>query len=123
MKKIFIVACMLTFALMVSAQGGQGGGQRQMTPEQRAQRLEQTKKDLNLNDKQFAEYKKIDEDYQKKVQAARQGGNFDREAMTKLREEQTAAVKKILTADQFKKYQELQAAQRQRGGQGGGGNR
>jgi len=124
MKRIFIVACMLTFALMVSAQGGQGGGQRQggfqQTPEQRAARQEQMKKDLKLNDKQFADYKKLDEAYWKKVQAAREGGNVDREAMTKLRDEQTAAVKKILTADQFKKYEEIQAAQRQRGGQGGG---
>ena len=119
MKKIFLVTCLMAFAFMVSAQQG---GPRQQTPEQIAERQAQMKKDLNLNDKQFADYKKIDEEYQKKMQAARQGGNFDRDAMTKMRDEQTAKIKAVLTADQFKKYEELQAAQRQRMG-GGGGNR
>ena len=128
MKKIFIAACMLTFAFMISAQGGQGGGQGggqrqggfQQTPEQIAARNEQWKKDLNLNDKQFAEFKKINEDYQAKVAAARQGGGtVDRDAMQKLRDDQTAKIKAALTADQFKKYEELNAAQRGQGGQGG----
>jgi hypothetical protein len=121
MKKVFFVACLMTIAFMVSAQGGQRQGGFQQTPEQRAAAQEQMKKDLNLNDKQFVDYKKLEDEYYTKLQAARQGGQFDREAMTKLREEQTAKVKAILTADQFKKYEELLAAQRQR--MGGGGNR
>ena len=130
MKKIFIAACMLTFAFMISAQGGQGGGQGggqrqggfQQTPEQIAARNEQWKKDLNLNDKQFAEFKKINEDYQAKLAAARQGGGGGGgEATQKLREEQTTKLKAALTADQFKKYEELTAAQRGQRGQGGGG--
>jgi len=123
MKKIFMLACMLTFAFMISAQGGQGGGQ--MTPEQRAKfqadQLERYKTELKLNDKQFADFKKIEDEYNKKLQDARQGGNFDREAMTKMREERTKKIKAVITADQFKKFEELEAARMQR--QGGGGNR
>ena len=118
-----MLACMLTFAFMISAQGGQGGGQ--MTPEQRAKfqadQLERYKTELKLNDKQFADFKKIEDEYNKKLQDARQGGNFDREAMTKMREERTKKIKAVITADQFKKFEELEAARMQR--QGGGGNR
>jgi hypothetical protein len=115
----------MAFAVMVSAQ--QGGGQRggfQQTPEQRAAWYDTLKKEINLTDAKLNEIKKIDEEYQTKVQAARQGGGqLDRDAMTKMRDEQTAKIKAALTADQFKKYEELQAAQRQRMGGGGGGNR
>jgi len=132
MKRIFFVTCLLTFAFMVSAQGGQGGGQRQggqgggfrqQTPEQIAAQLEQMKKDLNLNDKQFADYKKIDEETRTKQQKIREdaGGDFEkmREASTKLREEQNAKIKAALTADQYKKYEEIMAQRRQGGGQRG----
>ena len=130
MKKFLVVSCLFVFAFMASAQGGQGGGQRQggqgggrqQTPEAIAEQQAQWKKDLNLDDKQFAEFKKIDDEARAKQQAARQGGNFDRDAMTKLREEQTTKIKAVLTADQFKKYEEL-SAQRRQGGGGGGGNR
>jgi len=122
MKKIFMVACLMTFAFMVSAQGqgGQGRGGFQQTPEQRAAWYETLKKEAKLTDAKVAEIRKIEDEYQTKMQAARQGGNFDRDAMTKLRDEQNAKVKAALTADQFKKYEELQAAQRQRMGGGGG---
>jgi len=134
MKRIFFVTCLLTFAFMVSAQGGQGGGQRQggqggqggfrqQTPEQISAQLEQMKKDLNLNDKQFADYKKIDEETRAKQQKMREdaGGDFEkmRDASVKLREEQNAKIKAALTADQYKKYEEIMAQRRQGGGQGG----
>ena len=137
MKKIFMVACMLTFAFMISAQGGQGGGgQRQgggqgggfqQSPERIAQNQERMKTELKLNDKQFADYKKIDEEMRKKQADVRQNAAGDREKMQaenlKLRTEQNEKMKKILTADQFKKYEELMAQQQQRGQGGGGGNR
>ena len=126
MKRIFILTCLLTFAFMISAQDGQRRGGFQMTPEQREANYEQMKKDLNLNDKQFAEFKKVSEEYQTKMREAREkaGGDRDkmREPMTKLREEQNNKLKTVLTADQFKKYEEIQAQRMQRGG-GGGGNR
>jgi len=134
MKRIFIVTCMLTFAFMISAQGGQGGGQGggqrqggfQQTPEQQAEYLNRMKTDLKLNDKQFTEFKKIYEETLKKQAALRekyQGGDREKmlEERTKLTTEQNAKYKAALTADQYKKLEELQAAQRQRMGQGGGG--
>ena len=132
MKRIFVVAFMLALAFTVSAQpagGGQrpaGGGGFQQTPEQIAANLETMKKELSLNDKQFDDFKKIDEEYNAKMAATLQSGNFDRDAMTKMREEQTTKIKAVLTADQFKKYEELQAQRMQRGpggAPGGGGPR
>ena len=125
MKKIFVVACLMTFALMVSAQDGQRRGGFQMTPEQRAQYYETLKKDLKLNDKQLDGIKKIDEKYQAKQREFREnnaGGDREkmREEFTKLRTAQNAEVKKLLSAEQFKKYEELQAQRMQRRGQGGG---
>ena len=126
MKRIFFVTCLLTFAIMVSAQDGQRRGGFQMTPEQRAAYFDQMKKDLNLNDKQFADFKKVSEEYQTKTREAMEKAGDDREArrevMTKLRAEQNDKLKSVLTADQFKKYEEIQAQRMQRGG-GGGGNR
>lgn len=133
MKKVFITACLMTFAFMISAQGGQGGqggqrqggGMRQQTPEQIAQQQEAVKKELNLNDKQFADYKKVEEEYQKSRQAAMQagggGGGFDREAMTKMTTDRNTKLKAIFTADQYKKFEERLAQQQQQRGQGGQG--
>jgi len=129
--KNFLTVGLLFFAFMVSAQqgGGQGGGQRQgggfqSTPEQREQQYQRMKTELNLNDKQFADYKKIAEETYTKQQAMRQnaggGGAADREAITKLRDEQNAKIKAALTADQYKKYEELQTQRGQGGGPGGG---
>ena len=124
MKRFLIVTCLMTFAIMVSAQEGQRRGGFQMTPEQRAQYYEQLKKDLSLSDKQLADFKKIDEEYMAKMREAREKAGDDREkmreSMTKLRAEQTAKIKPLLSEEQFKKYEELQAQRMQRGG---GGNR
>jgi len=125
MKKIFCITCMLTFALMISAQGGQGGGQgRQMSPEQQAQRYERMKTELKLNDKQLAEIKKIDEEFAPKQRELFEKYRDDREKMqaerTKLTEARNAKVKKLLSAEQYTKYVEFM---RPRQGQGGGGNR
>ena len=125
-----MVACMLTFAFMISAQGGQGGGQ--MTPEQRAKfqadRLERYKTELKLNDKQVADFKKIDDEYTTKrmeLFTKMRDSGADRDKIMaesdKMTKEQNEKIKKIFTADQFKKYEEMVAAQRQRMGQGGGG--
>ena len=141
MKKIFFAACMLTFAFMISAQGGQGGqggGQRQgggfqMSPERLAEQQEAIKKELNLNDKQFADYKKIAEETRTKTQAIRQNAGDDRDKMReesqKLTTEQNTKLKAVFTADQYKKYEAYLQNQRgqgggqRQGGGGGGGNR
>ena len=127
MKKIFCITCMLTFALMISAQGGQGGGQgRQMSPEQQAQRYERMKTELKLNDKQLAEIKKIDEEFAPKQRELFEKYRDDREKMqaerTKLTEARNAKVKKLLSAEQYTKYVEFMRPRQGQGG-GGGGNR
>ncbi|MDR2473633.1 MAG: hypothetical protein LBD53_08775 [Tannerella sp.] len=139
MKRIFSVSLMLLFACMMSlsaqdqggqrrqgGQGGQGGqGRGGFNSEQR---YEQLKKDLKLKDAQVDSLKSIDKDRRAEFQKARDangGGGGDREAMRaayqKMNEKYDARVKKVLTAEQYKKYNEQMEAMRQRGGQGGQG--
>ena len=116
MKKIFIVTCLLTFAFMISAQGGQGGGG--MNSERMAQYYDGLKKDCKLTDKQLAEIKKIDESYMPKYRDLFEKYRDDRDKMTeeftKLRKEVSGKVKPLLSAEQFKKYEEIQATRFQR---------
>jgi DNA-binding NtrC family response regulator len=73
---------------------------------------------LKLKDSQLDSIKKIDEVYRTKQQDVREKAGGDREKMreefTKLRAEQTAKIKPLLSAEQFKKYEELQAQRLQR---------
>jgi len=116
MKKIFIVTCLLTFAFMISAQGGQGGGG--MNSERMAQYYDGLKKDCKLTDKQLADIKKIDESYMPKMRELFEKYSDDREKMreemTKLRAEQNSKIKPLLSAEQYKKYEEIQATRFQR---------
>jgi len=130
MKRIFTVVCLLAFAFTVSAQGGGqrpagGAGGFQQSPEQIAASLETMKNELGLNEKQFEEFKKVEEETRTKQQALMQNAGGDmqsmRDASTKLREEQSAKMKGFLTADQFKKYEELNSQRMQRAPGGGGG--
>ena len=115
MKKIFIVSCLLTFAYMVSAQGGGG---IQQNSERMNQYYEAMKKECNLNDKQVAEIKKLDEAFFPKLAEVfeKYGDNREKmtEEMTKVRTEQNTKVKPLLSADQFKKYEAFQATRFQR---------
>jgi len=124
MKRLLFATCLLTFAILVSAQDGQRRG-GQMTPEQRAAYYESMKKEVGLNDKKIADIKKIDEEYQTKQREAREKAGDNREAMreasTKLRAEQTAKIKPLLTEAEFKKYEAFIAQRMQQRGQGGGG--
>ena len=128
MKKFLVAGCLLIFAFMVSAQGGQGGqrgGQR--TPEQQAQRYERMKTTVGLNDKQIADIKKIDEEFAPKLRELREKYPNDREKMqeerTKLTNQQNEKVKPLLTAEQYTKYVEFVRQGPGQRGQGGGGNR
>jgi len=107
MKKLWTMAlilCALTLSQMSFAQnGGKGGNQ---TPEQRAQ--QQTQKltqALGLN----ADQQKMIYDASLKaaqdMQAARQSG--DRAQMKTIQDTKDASFKQTLTADQYKKYEEL----------------
>ena len=125
MKKIVLVTGLLVFALMVSAQ--QGGQRRgQMSEEALKQRYEELTKELTLKTAQLDSIKKIDQEFFAKQRVAREKAGDDREKMreefTKLRNQQTEKIKTVLTAEQFKKYQDYQEKQRERRGGGGGGN-
>ena len=136
MKKFLVLGCLFVFAFLASAQGGQGGGGFQMTPEQQAEfqarRDERLKTECKLTDKQLADIKKVEESYTPKMNELRTKfmETQDREKWAadfqKLREEINAKVKPLISAEQYAKYVELNSptfGQRGQGGGGGGGNR
>ena len=92
-----------------------------------SQRIEKLIKELNLNDKQAADFRKLNTEFREKMQKER--GNMDsdrqkmREKMTSMRNEMNAEVKKILNDEQFKQYQEKMEKQRSEGQRKGGGRK
>lgn len=137
MKKVlFICTMVLICSIGAFAQGNRGNNRANMQ-ERMKERIENYVKELKLDTKKAAEFKKVltesSEKMQKEMASARESGNQDREAMrekmTKLNNERDAAVKKVLSADEYKKYQEIlkkeqeQRGQGRPGGQGGGGRR
>lgn len=128
MKAIKIIAAsimLLCGALFANAQPGgargQRGGGQQFNPEQMVQmRVDYMKESLKLTADQVtkltAVFKKQNEEMGKLMQG---GGQPDMEAFQKLREAENAELKKILTAEQFKTYEESM----QRGFGGGRGQR
>ena len=94
--------------------GGQGRGMM-MDPAARAGMLQ---KQLGLSDDQTLQVKAVFTDEQSKMQALRSSGGDPadmRPKMMAIREDSTAKLKGILTADQFTKYQEMMQQMRQRG--------
>ncbi|MDL2309505.1 hypothetical protein LJC39_00050 [Parabacteroides sp. OttesenSCG-928-B22] len=81
------------------------------------ERVENHVKELKLEGEKAEKFKAIQNEFMGKMrtemEAMRDGGNFDRDAMmekmTKMNEERDAAIKKILTEEEFKKYQEILA--------------
>ena len=91
---------------------GQGGGARQ---------LQMMKDSLGLSDAQFAKVDSIMTAYRGKMPQMTPGtppSDEDRQKMMAMRQEQTTAIKAVLTADQAAKYDALMASMR--GGRGGG---
>jgi len=75
---------------------------------------------LNLSDAQKVKFDEIQDKYKDRMMTVRNSNNGDREGMRetmmKMRNEQTAEVKKILTSDQFAVYQKLQEQRRRQRG-------
>ena len=101
--------------------GGQGGGQgrgRGMSVDARMERLTT---ELSLTDAQKPKVKAVLEDTQKKMRELRDDSSLSqdqrREKFTALREEESKALKPILTPEQMEKYKNL--PQPGRRGQGG----
>jgi hypothetical protein len=89
-----------------------------MSEEALKQRYDELTKELTLKPAQLDSIKKIDQEFFAKQRAAREKAGDDRDQMreefTKLRNQQTERIKTVLTADQFKKYQDYLEKQRER---------
>ena len=135
MKKMLFAAVALIFSVSMFAQAPQRGERREFKPEEMATRMaDGMKKELNLNDEQYKSvynlYLKRGEEMKARRDKGQQGQQVNREArreeMKKSQEAMNAELKKILTAEQYTKYEEMLKKQRQRqggprGGQGGAG--
>lgn len=89
-------------------------GTRQMrSPEQRAQMLtDRLDKKLNLSEDQKKSVYDINLNTAQKMNDAMQ--NHDRGAMRSIKQERDDAMQKVLTADQYKQYQEMETAMMQK---------
>lgn len=69
--------------------------------------------DLKLDEKQAADFRKVEAEFRDKMKAERKQADLDRrkmrEKMMSLRDDRDAEMKKILTEDQYKQYLESNA--------------
>lgn len=127
MKKLVLMMMAVVFSLASFAQ--QGGQRREFNPESMAtRRADQVKEAAKLNDEQYKKvydlFLKQAQETQAKMKEAQEKGErpqFNREDMQKQQEATEAALKEILTPEQFEAYQKAQQERRQRFGQGGPG--
>jgi Spy/CpxP family protein refolding chaperone len=104
-----------------SNSGQQGQGRRGMSVDARMERLTT---ELTLTDAQKPKVKAVLEDTQKKMRELRDDSSLSqeqrREKMGTIREDESKALKPILTPEQMEKYKNLpQQFRRGQGGQGG----
>lgn len=129
MKKILFAAVALIFSVTLFAQGSQRGEHREFKPKEMATRMaDGLKKELELNDEQYKSvynlYLKRGEEMKARRDKAQQGQQVDRETrraeMQKQQQAMNAELKKVLTPEQYTKYEEMQKKlQQKRRGQGG----
>lgn len=109
MKKVIgLFLVILISSATVFAQNG--NRQRKMgDPSQRSEKMIE---ELKLDDKQAAEFRKVEADFREKMNKEREAVKDDREKMREkmitLYNEKEAQIKKILTDEQYKQYQEKQ---------------
>lgn len=119
LKVLFTSMLMMFGVMFLNAQPPQGGGPGRMEPTEMAKmQTEQMAKDLSLTDKQKTDIEAINLKYAKKMQEMFQAGpNGDREAMRKNMEEiqtsRNAEYKKVLTSEQYTKYEAAEKARRE----------
>ena len=128
MKKLIFAAFALIFSVSMFAQQPQRGERREFKPEEMATRqAEHMKQELALDDEQYqsvyALFLKRNEEMKKQFANRQEGQQVDREArraeMIKKQEAMNAELRKILTAEQYTKYQEMQKKEQERRRQGG----
>ena len=109
MKKVIgLFLVILISTATVFAQGGNRQG-KEGDPSKRSEKMIE---DLKLDDKQAAEFRKVEADFREQMKKERESVKEDREKMREkmiaMRTEKDAQIKKILTDEQYKQYQENQ---------------
>ncbi len=101
MKKVIgLFLVILISSATVFAQSGNRQGKKG-DPSQRSEKMIE---ELKLDDKQAAEFRKVEADFREQMNKEREAVKDDREKMR----EKEAQIKKILTDEQYKQYQEKQ---------------
>ena len=128
MKRLILAVFALVFSVSIFAQQPQRGERREFKPEDMAtMQADRMKKDLNLDGKQYQSvynlFLKRGEEMKAQFARPQQGQQVDREArraeMQKKQEAMQAELKKILTPEQYAKYEEMQKKEAERRRQGG----
>lgn len=113
MKKNAMLLVLVLISAFTFAQKNHHGKQEHDTKARAAKHAEQMKKDLSLNDDQFAKVKSLNEKFSAKYAVVRKDTSLTRgramSQMKKIRTEQDAELKTILTSDQYTKWNELKA--------------
>lgn len=109
MKKVIgLFLVILISSATVFAQDGNRQGKKG-DPSKRSEKMIE---ELKLDDKQAAEYRKIEADFREKMMKDREAAKEDRakmrEKMMAMRTEKDAQIKSVLTDEQYKLYQEKQ---------------
>lgn len=117
MKKVIgLFLVILISTATVFAQSGNRHGKKG----DHSKRSEKMIEELKLNEKQAADFRQVETDFRAKMEKERESVKDDRskmrDKMLTMRSEKDAQVKKILTDEQYKIYQEKQAANRARKG-------
>ena len=114
MKKVIgLCLVMVLSSVSVFARDGRRMDKRNDDPSKRCERMIES---LKLDEKQAAEFCKINQEFATKMKAERESAKVDRDKkraeMMAMRTERDVQLKKVLTDEQYKLYQEKVAAKK-----------
>lgn len=104
MKKLFLTAAFLGLGVFGFAQSTQT--RKGDFEQKKAERLQKMRQELNLSDAQVAQIKAL---HEQKAAERKQEMMAKKEDRMKMMKDNEAEMQKILTPDQYKKFQELKA--------------
>lgn len=116
--KTAIMSLMLICGVSV-ANAQMPGGQMPSPEEMAKMQADQMKQTVNLNDDQYNKVLVVYKESGEKMRKAFEGGQPDFSKFGEIQEEQNKKFKEILTAEQYKKWDEHQQQMRQQWGGGG----
>jgi len=127
MKKVLVAGMLfLATTLTVFAQDGKGRN-REARERDYSKRYERLAEKLDLNAQQLEDLKKIDKAHTDQMQAYRDQMKEERKKMLankqKIGNERDEQIKKLLTEEQIKKYEELKSERQSHKGKGNHGKR